>query len=103
MKTCTDVELETTELSRRQVLARLGLAASVAYVAPALLTLSEAKASGASGGGGGTGGDSADAGGSSASGPSGGDDTADAGTGGTGGGTPPAAAPVIAPTTGGTP
>ena len=94
-----DIEHETTALSHR-----LGLAASVvAYVAPALLTLSEAKASGASGGGGGTGGDSADAGGSSASGPSGGDDTADAGTGGTGGGTPPAAAPVIAPTTGGTP
>ncbi len=65
-----DIDHETTALSHR-----LGLAASVvAYVAPAQLTLSEAKASG---------------GGSGVS--------ANAGTGGTGGGTPPAATPIIAP------
>jgi hypothetical protein len=74
-----DIEHETTELSHRQVLARLGLVASVAaYVAPALFTLREAKASG---GGSGV----------SCSG------SANAGTGGTGGGTPPAATPIIAP------
>ena len=69
-----DIDHETTALSHR-----LGLAASVvAYVAPALLTLREAKASG---GGSGV----------SCSG------SANAGTGGTGGGTPPAATPIIAP------
>jgi hypothetical protein len=69
-----DIDHETTALSHR-----LGLAASVvAYVAPAQLTLSEAKASG---GGSGV----------SCSG------SANAGTGGTGGGTPPAATPIIAP------
>ena len=108
----TNFESEATELSRRQVLARLGLAASVAYAAPALFTLSEARASGASGAGGsgsggsgesggGTGGESADSansGASSASGASG----ASGGSGeGTGGGATPPTALIIPP--GGTP
>ena len=86
MPTRTDSAREATELSRRQVLARLGLAASVAYAAPALFTLSEARAS--SGSGGDTSGET-----------SGG--TGGAGDGGTAGGTTPGTAPIVAP--GGTP
>ena len=85
MPTRTDSAREATELSRRQVLARLGLAASVAYAAPALFTLSEARASGGTGG---------DAGG-----------TGGAGDGGAAGGTTPGTAPIIPPiiAPGGTP
>ncbi len=92
MPTRTDSAREATELSRRQVLARLGLAASVAYAAPALFTLSEARASGGTGGdAGGTGGDAGGTGG--------------AGDGGAAGGTTPGTAPIIPPiiAPGGTP
>ena len=43
-------ESPPTEVSRRQALARLGIGASFAYAAPALLTLSPAEARGKKGG-----------------------------------------------------
>ena len=49
---------DTVALNRRVALSRLGLAVSAMYVAPALLTLSDALAKGGSGGGGSGGGDS---------------------------------------------
>lgn len=47
----TDRSETTNTLSRRKVLARLGLAAAAAYAAPVALNLGQARASGYSGGG----------------------------------------------------
>lgn len=57
-------DTQPRELTRRMALARLGLAAAGAYAAPAVLKLSEARASGGSGGGGGGGGSGGGGGGS---------------------------------------
>ena len=69
---------ETVDLGRRSALSRLGLAASAAYAAPVLMTLSQsahASSNGSSGGGGGGsnsgGGGSNSGGGDSSSGTSG--------------------------------
>lgn len=64
-----------TDLSRRRMLARLGLATGAAYVAPVMMHLSAAHASGGSGGGGrggSGGGRGGSGGGRGGSGPSGG-------------------------------
>ena len=60
---------DTTLISRRRLLTRLGLAAGAAYVAPVMLHLNPARASGASGGssGGASGGASGASGASNAS------------------------------------
>ena len=54
----TTTSTDTVALNRRVALSRLGLAVSAMYVAPALLTLSDALAKGGSGGGGSGGGGS---------------------------------------------
>jgi hypothetical protein len=71
-----EISEETVDLGRRSALSRLGLAATAAYAAPVLMTLSQsAHASGGDGGGGGGsnsgGGGSNSSGGDSSSGSSG--------------------------------
>ncbi len=70
-----------TALTRRHMLAKLGLAATALYAAPVMLQLSHAHASGASGGGSSGGGGSGQSGGSGPSGPSGSSRSARPGTG----------------------
>ena len=65
------IENDKPALTRRHMLARLGLAATALYAAPVMLQLSHAHASGASGGGSGGSGGSGRGGGSGPSGPSG--------------------------------
>ncbi|MEX1235301.1 MAG: hypothetical protein WEB56_09980 [Roseovarius sp.] len=54
---------QNSNISRRRMLAKLGLATGVAYVAPAMMHLSAAHASGGSGGGGAGGGSGGGSGG----------------------------------------
>ena len=66
----TDTATEAVDLDRRSALSRLGLAVSVAYTAPVLMTLGQS-AHASDGSGGGSGGSGASGGGGSgASGPS---------------------------------